>query len=74
MAVMKLIILFLLLIPTLSFASDEYEDPMVSVLNHWYAEVCPYGNAVVTDQKKITISTPDCIYFDYKKNQFVMWE
>lgn len=66
--------MFLLLIPTLSFASDEYEDPMVSVLNHWYAEVCPYGNAIVTDQKKHMIGTPDCVYFDYKHKRFSMWD
>ena len=71
----SLIILFLMVGPsgaaTLSMTDDE--DGVQTILDHWYIEVCPYGEAVVTDMTKSVIATTSCVNYDYRTGKFVTW-
>ena len=74
MWVMRVLIIVVLSVVNV-YAAETYddEDELSSVLNHWYAEVCPYGNAVITDQKKNTVAIVDCVFYDYKTKEYSTW-
>ena len=70
-----LVLIAVLMFSTSSYAADEYdaEEEMTSVLDHWYAEVCPFGTAYVTDMAKSVIASVACVSYDYKSRKYVTW-
>ena len=70
-----LVLVAVLMFSTSSYAADEYdaEEEMTSVLDHWYAEVCPFGTAYVTDMAKSVIASVACVSYDYKSRKYVTW-
>lgn len=58
-----------------TYNSDNYEGTQASeLLEEWYSEVCPYGDAVITDKDKETVDEVSCVNFDYRTNKWVTWK
>lgn len=68
--------LMLVLFPCTTMAYD-YEEPDGSkedLLDHWYSEVCPYGDSVITDMDKKHVVDTSCVTYNYRTGMWDTWQ
>lgn len=58
-----------------TYNSDNYEGTQ-ELLEEWYAEVCPYGDAVITykDANNTEAGKVDCVVYDKRLKMWSTWK
>lgn len=66
--------LMLVFAPCSIMANEVLLNGEDDIIEHWYAEVCPYGDAVITDLNKNGISETSCVTYNYRTGMWDTWQ